>query len=541
MSFNLNYPSQNGNNSLTLDVGEILFVLGANGSGKSSLMVHYTHENQPNVRKIAAHRQTWINSDTLDLSPSIKVRLEENIQHQDLQQKSRYRDSYAAQRTSITFHRLVDAENIRARRITRLVDAGEGDKAEHEAANNKSPIAITNEILSQSNLPITISIHEDEQRIMASKQRGLTYNAAELSDGERNVLLIAGEVLTAPAGMLLIIDEPERHLHRSIISPLLSQLFKCRPDCGFVVSTHDHDLPMKMPNAKILLLRSYSAEAQNQSWVADELSNHMGIDDNFKRDLLGSRRNILFVEGNENSLDKELYNIIFPTTSVVPKGSCHNVEQAVTGLSATDDLHWLCVFGIVDGDGHTTDQIEIKHKKKIYTLPFYSVEAIYYHPEIISWVAKTNMQGKNYSDLVDKALEAASNKVGSNIKHLNKKAVKKLVRKMILGNIPNDDDLLLGKDICLKNNASEILKKHEIKLNELVEGLEWNEILKRVPVRESGALKAIADALGLANDNIYQESVLHILKTNNCALSFVRNLFGDLFDQLNNSKEAVDW
>ena len=43
------------------------------------------------------------------------------------------------------------------------------------------------------------------------------YGAAELSDGERNALLISAEILTAKDGTLLIIDEPERHLHRSII------------------------------------------------------------------------------------------------------------------------------------------------------------------------------------------------------------------------------------------------------------------------------------------------------------------------------------
>ena len=43
---------------------------------------------------------------------------------------------------------------------------------------------------------------------------------AELSDGERNALLIGSDVLTTEPNSLIILDEPERHLHRSIISPL---------------------------------------------------------------------------------------------------------------------------------------------------------------------------------------------------------------------------------------------------------------------------------------------------------------------------------
>ena len=59
MSFNLTFPSpDNSTQQLQLEAGEMLFVLGANGSGKSSLMYHFNHQHRGRVRKIAAHRQT---------------------------------------------------------------------------------------------------------------------------------------------------------------------------------------------------------------------------------------------------------------------------------------------------------------------------------------------------------------------------------------------------------------------------------------------------------------------------------------------------
>lgn len=100
------------------------------------------------------------------------------------------------------------------------------------------PIKIINELLKLSALPIEISVQQNEQ-LFASKLGGPPYSIAELSDGERNAPLIAAEVLTAQAGILFLIDEPERHLHRSIISPLLTLLFERRTDCAFVISTHD--------------------------------------------------------------------------------------------------------------------------------------------------------------------------------------------------------------------------------------------------------------------------------------------------------------
>ena len=206
-----------------------------------------------------------------------------------------------------------------------------------------------------------------------------------------------------------IIDEPERHLHRSIISPLLSQLFERRPDCGFVVSTHDHDLPLEMPGAKILLLRACDFDRTNaKCWDVDSLPSNTPIDDSLKRNLLGARRRILFVEGTESSMDKPLYSLIFPMVSLIAKGSCHDVERAVLGVRVGECFHWLQAFGIIDGDGYQIDQIEIKRSNGIYALPFYSIEAIYYHPRIIEWIAHrmSGVKGEDPSALVGDALAA---------------------------------------------------------------------------------------------------------------------------------------
>ena len=142
---------------------------------------------------------------------------------------------------------LVDAENVRARGIAGAIDSNNFDLAK-ELRKKDAPIKIINELLKLSSIPVTIAIHENAQ-IVASKNGSPPYRIAELSDGERNAILIAASVLTAK-GTLLLIDEPERHLHRAIISPLLAELFVRRPDCPFVVSTHDLMLPLDNPTAR---------------------------------------------------------------------------------------------------------------------------------------------------------------------------------------------------------------------------------------------------------------------------------------------------
>ena len=47
---------------------------------------------------------------------------------------------------------------------------------------------------------------------------GPTYNAAEMSDGERVIFYLAGQALAAPKDGIMIADEPELHLHKSIQS-----------------------------------------------------------------------------------------------------------------------------------------------------------------------------------------------------------------------------------------------------------------------------------------------------------------------------------
>ncbi|MDE0129999.1 MAG: AAA family ATPase [Gammaproteobacteria bacterium] len=362
MTFDLEIPTQEGHPlTLNLQDGELLFVLGANGTGKSSLMFRFAQRYAGRSRKISAHRQTWMNTDALDMTPAAKLQTEQQIQNTDQHVQSRYRDDYAAQRASMTIYELIDAENVRARQIAALVDGGDLEAAA-EASQQEAPIAIINELLRHSNLPITIGIQANE-RVMASKSGGPEYSAAQLSDGERNALLIAGNVLTAQPGTLLIIDEPERHLHRSIISPLLGQLFQIRSDCAFVVSTHDHGLPLELPAARTLLLRDCAFDGQNvRSWEADELPLDASLDESIRRDLLGARRRVLFVEGTEASLDKAIYGLIFPMVSVIPKGNCHDVERAVGGLRAGEGFHWLRAYGIVDGDGYDPARIQEKGK-----------------------------------------------------------------------------------------------------------------------------------------------------------------------------------
>ena len=60
----------------------------------------------------------------------------------------------------------------------------------------------------------------EDGKILASLNKDgelIKYKGKEMSDGERVVLYLIAQVLCVPQNKIIIIDEPEIHLHRSII------------------------------------------------------------------------------------------------------------------------------------------------------------------------------------------------------------------------------------------------------------------------------------------------------------------------------------
>lgn len=359
--------------TFSLNVGNPLYILGANGTGKSSLVTRLFSQHQANAKRISAHRQTWFESNTIDITPRGRQDLEGNFRSQDSQVHARYRDWNPSVRSNVAIFDLIDADTMQARKIAELVRANNDAEAKREA-RNPSPIQVINELMRLSNLPIEISL-QDQQKIVAQKNGGAPFSVAELSDGERNAFLIAADVLTAKPGTLILIDEPERHLHRSIISPLLRLLFDRRKDCAFIVSTHDLMLPIDTPQASVLLVRGCDYQGQTvRSWIADILPPNAAITEELKRDVLGARRKMLFVEGTAQSLDAPLYSILFPQVSVIPKESCRDVEYAVRGLRGAPDVHWIMAWGVVDNDQRPAQEITRLREAGIWALSHYSVE-----------------------------------------------------------------------------------------------------------------------------------------------------------------------
>lgn len=527
--YKFNLPtSNNGTINIPLIEGNTLFVLGANGVGKSTLMHNLFSQNSNHAKRILAHRQTWFTDNAMNMTASQKKQTENSIKSTNSQIYSRWKDDYSQARTSLSIFDLINSENIRARNIADAVD-GDNIELAKEHSRDQAPIQAINELFAISNIPIKIILGKDEQ-LFASKNGSEPYSIAELSDGERNALLIGADVLTTEPNSLIILDEPERHLHRSIISPLLTSLFRKRTDCVFVISTHDIHLPIDYQESSTLLVRSCQWVGKRiKDWDADLITADFGIPNSIKTDILGSKRELLFVEGQSTSLDRQIYQLIYPNVSVIPQGNCREVEKAVNGIKKTDNIHWINAYSLIDTDDRTPEQIQSLLEKSIVAIPFYSVEALYYHLHIIQEVANkiSELTGQEASTLYQNATANIISDISQHKERLCSRLCEKKLRNDIMSSLPKHRDIQARGKFNLTFDLNTVLQNEEALFERLVNDNNQLELLTRYPIRETQVINRIASGLGLTKEQ-YENSVRKLILDKTEIKEFYRTLLQPL-------------
>ncbi len=174
-----------------------------------------------------------------------------------------------------------------------------------------------------------------------------------MNDGERAIFYMVGQTLVAAENSLLIFDEPELHVHRSIMGRLWDELEACRQDCAFVFITHDLEFAASRV-AKKFVLRDYDPAPR---WTIEAVPENTGFDEELTTLILGSRRPILFVEGDQTSLDVAIYRCCFAKWTVIPRGSCEAVIHSVATMRHNHALTRVTCSGIVDADDYGPDDV----------------------------------------------------------------------------------------------------------------------------------------------------------------------------------------
>ena len=501
--------------NLTLQNGDQLFIVGANGSGKSALIQRFVSENRHNwVKRIAAHRQTWFNSGSIDFTPEGRQQYETHMLRFNTRYEARWKDTNAGQDLSAILFDLVAKENTRARSITRHVDDDDYAKAREISDNLPSPFDQINELLGLGNLTVKLE-NANDRNLLASHSPELSFSIAEMSDGERNAMIIAAHVITAEPGTVLLIDEPERHLHRSIIQPFLSALFALRrEDCTFIIATHEMTLPIANSEARVLILRSCQWQGnQCVAWDAEVLEPDSELPDELKLAILGSRRRILFVEGGSGSLDISLYTALFSDISVVSKGSCEEVQKAVLGLHSSQDFHHVAAFGLIDRDNRADEDVEKLAENGIFALEVYSIEALYYCSDAIAAVARR--QAESLGADADGLIKLTKRKMLEVLEYeqlaetMAARRCERQIQELALSEIPTWKSIKGNPPQEIRIPIDTISYSEELaRFKELVKAEDLDQLISRYPLCDSCTFQTVAQSLKCPGRKDYERMVL---------------------------------
>ena len=536
-----NVPRISGNPiELSVDNGDQLYIAGANGSGKSALIQKLVSEHpHENIKRITAHRQTSLRSGDINYAPAQRKRYNKIYLDYNRNNASRYLDEYSSDEQSAILFDLDNKYNTINEFIANDARKEDWEKVKETKDKLPSPLDQINELLDIGGLNVNLERTKDRS-IIANHSQGQSFDISKMSDGERSAMIIAAHVITAEPDTVLLIDEPEKHLHRSISQPFLSALFDLRPDCAFIISTHEIDLAIANTESQVLMLRSCQWEGDEcVAWDAKviepnfQLPEYAKLTEEFKREILGSRKRILFVEGYSNSLDLQLYEALFRYLTVIPKGSCENVINAVLGLRESQEFHHVEVFGLIDGDNREKE-VDKLAESDIFALEVYSVEALYYYSEVIAAVARRHAESWGVDDpnevigaFQQEAIEVLRDP--NLAKRMAARRCERQVQELFRSKTPNWRSIMNTptQSICVPIDPH--LYSKELKhFNTLVDNGELDSLIARYPLRDSQVFETIVKTIGCPNQKLYQDLVVKLVRDDENIAEYIKKRMGQL-------------
>ncbi len=447
------------------------------------------------------------------------------------QNESRYLDHADGQRADVVLYDILAKRNHENAQRVEMFETGASPEA--VAAEFGPPLLKRlNAIFQQADLAIELKL-TSAQMLNAVNDRGKSeYPIFQMSDGEKSALLLAAEVLTTAQGSVCIIDEPERHLHRSISAALVKAVIADRPDCHFIVMTHDLDLAASMDdgNGQVFLLTGCTwTGGAADGWELLPVDPAAGMPESARTAILGGRRELLFIEGEKGSLDERLYELLFPGWTLLPAGSCDQVIRAVAGLRASSSHHWLTVSGIVDGDGRTDEEKSSLRTRGILALPVSEVENLLYSAAVINAVAarQAESMGKAAQTLIDQARSAALAALGEPgvPERLATDLALAVLRRRFLEQLPTSVDRNGAPATVTLSSPYPAIQS---KITEFLAAGDLDGLVRLVPVRDTRLRGQVAKALLFQNVAHYEAAARARIQQDFVLADEVRLLVGPL-------------
>jgi hypothetical protein len=409
-------PSGPGKSNETWTAVQSVVVTGANGSGKTRFGVWIEENNTARpVHRIAAQRALYL-PDLASLVPYERATAQlyygryEPTWNDVVQKQQKLQARWGGQPA---LQMLSDYEFVIA---ALFADEARRNRDYAIAARNEVPNAIAPDckldILQRiwstvfPHRELVIGPDKITARIPANAQE---YAGRMMSDGERVALYLLGQVLCAPPRAVIVIDEPEIHLHRAIQASLWDRAEASRPDCIFVYVTHDLEFAGSRSGARKIWTKSFDGNC----WEWQEVESSTELPDELVLQVLGSRRPVIFVEGDANSYDSTLYRALYPDRLILPMSSCRRVIGARRAMRELRSFHNLDIEGVIDRDHRSDEEIGALRSQGLIVADVAEVENLFCVPGALTAAAKQ----LNVSD-THAAVQAAEARVISELQKM---------------------------------------------------------------------------------------------------------------------------
>lgn len=382
-----------------------IIIIGANGSGKSRLGAWMEKKDFQNIHRIGAQRSLEFGSFIKQMSyEQATLKLMGGSDHPSTDHDGRWK--WDGEKYNYITSLLSDYEEVLSATWAKQVKqeseyiqrCREKDIAQepHEAVP-KMIVDVLYYIWASVFPHRGISFKDGKvTAFLASEEKTVEYNGRDMSDGERVALYLICQALCVPDNKTIIIDEPELHLHRSIMNRLWSAIEQERQDCLFIYITHDTQFAASHNQSTKIWVKNYDGQHWEYSFIEDtELPKQLLLD------IMGNRRKVLFVEGTNDSYDTFLYSCLYREYYVVPCGSCSKVIEQTQAMRDSTQLHDLECYGLIDRDYRPEREIAALKKKGVYTLSVAEVENLFIVEELLDVV--NERQGFTDASKVDEA------------------------------------------------------------------------------------------------------------------------------------------
>ena len=368
-----------------------LIIIGANGSGKSKLGAWIEQQDLENVHRVAAQR-------SLNFSKHIHLKSYEEsereffygVADENLRRNSKIHRWGSKDHTTkpiddfdAVLSALLAQQRNEAQRYLDSCRKAE-ESGQEKPCTPTTPLdrlkTIWKEVFPHRDL------EEKDSKFIAAfshENNRKEYPATQMSDGERAVFYLAAQVLCIPNDKTIIVDEPEVHLHPSLMGRLWRALETARPDCFFIFITHDIQFASVHGASDKVWVKSYDGEKWCWEFIPES-----DLPEQLLLELLGNRKNVLFVEGGQGSLDVQLYSTLYPEYYIVPCGGCSQVIANTKAFASTSRLHELRAYGIIDRDYRSEEELDALEKKGIYSLKVAEVENLFLVEPLLRILAK---------------------------------------------------------------------------------------------------------------------------------------------------------